>query len=224
MRRLWVVLVRFGFRLLYNELAFTYDIVSRAVSLGAWRCWQRAALRHLKAEPGALLLELGHGTGDLQIDLNALGYCVVGHDLSGSMSRIARGKLRRMNMPTRLTRGRAECLPYPSGIFAAVISTFPTSYILEPETLQEIHRVLGPAGPLLIVPNGAFTTRGSAEIGLEWLYRVTGQRNDTGFDIENYFSKYGFDARVRQEPCPRSMATVIVAQKKSLWHLDKAML
>ncbi|MCZ7544410.1 MAG: hypothetical protein M5R40_13175 [Anaerolineae bacterium] len=43
LERLWWALVRFGFRLLYNELAFTYDLVSRVVSLGQWRAWQRAA-------------------------------------------------------------------------------------------------------------------------------------------------------------------------------------
>jgi hypothetical protein len=53
MKRLWWGLVRFGFRLLYNEFAFTYDTVSKVVSLGAWRCWQRAALKYLAVPPGA---------------------------------------------------------------------------------------------------------------------------------------------------------------------------
>jgi hypothetical protein len=44
---LWWRLVRFGFRLLYNEFAFSYDLVSKVVSLGAWRCWQQSALKHL---------------------------------------------------------------------------------------------------------------------------------------------------------------------------------
>jgi hypothetical protein len=44
---LWWRLVRFGFRLLYNEMAFTYDAVSAVVSLGEWRSWQRAALNFL---------------------------------------------------------------------------------------------------------------------------------------------------------------------------------
>ncbi|MCB9446672.1 MAG: class I SAM-dependent methyltransferase, partial [Ardenticatenaceae bacterium] len=41
---LWKKLIRFGFRLLYNELAWTYDAVSWLVSLGDWRSWQQAAL------------------------------------------------------------------------------------------------------------------------------------------------------------------------------------
>ncbi len=66
-------LVKFGFRLLYNEMAFTYDAVSWIASLGEWREWQRAALKHLNVQPDAHVLELAHGTGNLQLDLRAAG-------------------------------------------------------------------------------------------------------------------------------------------------------
>ena len=72
--KVWWTLVRFGFRLLYNEMAFTYDVVSTVVSLGEWRCWQRAALSYLEATPDDALLELAHGTGNLQLDLLEAGY------------------------------------------------------------------------------------------------------------------------------------------------------
>ncbi len=210
---LWWSLVKFGFRLLYNELAFTYDWVSYAVSMGAWRCWQRAALKYLIAEPGALVLELAHGTGNLQLDLHAAGYKITGYDLSPYMGRIARGKLTRANLPVRLVRGRAQQLPYQSGIFAAVISTFPTNFILEPETLREIYRVLEPGGQFLIVPNGVLNAGGAAEAGIEWLYRITGQRGDGGLDAAGFFAQYGFTVEVVQEACPRSVATVVKARK-----------
>ena len=58
-------LLRFGFRLLYNELAWTYDWVSRAVSLGQWRHWQRAVIPRLS---GQRALEIAFGTGDLVVD------------------------------------------------------------------------------------------------------------------------------------------------------------
>ena len=67
--RAWWALVTFGFRLLYNEMAFTYDWVSWIVSLGQWRAWQRSALEHITAPPGTRVLELAHGTGNMQIDL-----------------------------------------------------------------------------------------------------------------------------------------------------------
>lgn len=213
MSNLWWSLVRFGFRLLYNELAFTYDWVSYAVSLGAWRCWQRSALKHLTAQPGALVLELAHGTGNLQLDLNAAGYRVLGYDLSPYMGQIARRKLIRAHVPVRLVRGRAQQLPYQSGAFAVVISTFPTNFILEPDTLREVYRVLEPGGQFLIVPNGMLNPAGLAEAGIEWLYRITGQREGDAFDAAGYFSQYGFTIEVVQEACPRSVATVIKARK-----------
>jgi len=174
--RAWWRLVRFGFHLLYNQFAFTYDLVSKVVSLGAWRCWQRASLAHLNAAPGAPILELACGTGDLQLDLHAAGFHVFGHDLSPHMARIASNKLRRLHCAPRLSRGKAQALPYPAAAFVAVVSTFPADFILAPETLREVHRVLQTGGRFVIVPNGVLSGGGALVGGIEWLYRVTGQR------------------------------------------------
>ncbi len=213
---LWWKLVAFGFRLLYNEFAFTYDLVSNIVSLGAWRCWQRAALKHLELDATEHVLELAHGTGNLQLDLRAAGYRAVGYDLSPNMGRITARKLHQHGLPVRLARGKAQQLPFPDQSFAAVISTFPTGFIIAPETLQEVNRVLQPNGLLVIVPNGVFTRTGLAEAGLEWLYRVTGQRDDGDTSVlTDYFTPYGFAAETLFERCPRSVAQVIIARKKA---------
>ena len=141
--KLWWTVIRFGFRLLYNEMAFTYDIVSAVVSIGEWRSWQRSALKHLDPNSGKRLLELAHGTGNLQIDLVKAGYDTVGYDLSPYMGRIAKRKMRRKGLAAKLVRGKAQQLPFPSGVFDAVISTFPTDFIFAAETLREINRILG---------------------------------------------------------------------------------
>jgi len=210
---LWWRFVRFGFRLLYNEMAFTYDWVSYVVSLGVWRCWQRASLKHLNAPPNARILELAHGTGSLQIDLHAAGYNVIGHDLSPYMGRITQRKLTQRGLIPRLSRGQAQKLPFASGTFAAVVSTFPTNFIFQPETLHEVFRVLQADGNFVIVPNGVLTNRGALETGLEQLYRITGQREEAEFDIAAYLRPYGFEAEMAQERCPRSIAQVIIARK-----------
>src|SRR5690348_6096878 len=115
-------------------MAFTYDLVSSIVSLGAWRCWQQSALKHLMISKDSLILELAHGTGNLQLDLHAAGFQSIGYDLSPYMGRIARAKMRRHGLSPRLVRGKAQQLPFPAASFSAVISTFPTDFIVAPET------------------------------------------------------------------------------------------
>lgn len=118
---------------------------------GQWRAWQRAALVYLP--PGGPVLEIGCGTGDLQIDLRAVGREALGVDLSPAMLRVARHKAGAA--PFRLARARSQALPFPAGHFAAVISTFPSDYIFDPATLDEVARALAPGGRLIVVPVGA---------------------------------------------------------------------
>lgn len=215
MIRWWWALVRFGFRLLYNEFAFTYDLVSSIVSLGAWRCWVRSSLTHLPA--GGRVLELAHGTGNLQLDLAARGYDAIGFDLSPAMGRIAQRKLVRHGVRARLIRGRAQVLPFRSQSFDAVVSTFPTDFILSSETMREVYRVLERGGRLIIVPNTRFTGGGIFAALLDRLYLITGQheaQTEFGTEVAAWLTPCGFDARIVEEQCPRSVVSVIVAEKR----------
>ncbi len=215
MLKLWWRLVRFGFRLLYNEMAFTYDWVSKIVSLGAWRSWQRAALKSLPSPETGSILELAHGTGDLHEDLYAAGYVPIGYDLSPYMGRIARRKLHKKGIKPYLIRGDARQLPFADGAFVAIVSTFPTNFIFMPETLREIQRVLRPDGKLIIVINGVLMSEGILKTFLEWLYRITGQRNNSDFDIMSLFAEHGFALERRQEDCGGSIAEVWIATKNA---------
>lgn len=216
MASMWDRTVRFGFHLLYNQFAFTYDLVSQVVSMGQWRCWQRAALEHLNAQAGDAVLELAFGTGDLHLDLHAAGYRVFGHDLSPFMLRIASAKLRRHGQASRLSRGKAQALPFAGATFQAVVSTFPTEFILQPETLHEVYRVLVPGGRLVVVPNAVLSGTGAVEAGIEWLYRVTGQRGGSATDpdtIQNFLAPYGFETQVVEAACKNSLVTVVISRK-----------
>jgi SAM-dependent methyltransferase len=230
--RPWWRLIRFGFRLLYNELAFTYDAVSALVSLGSWRCWGRSALNYLPEPAHARqprILELAHGTGNLQLDLYARGYAPVGYDLSAAMGRITRRKLSRAGLVSRLVRGRGQQLPFATASFDAVVCTFPTDFILEAASLRELRRVLCPSGVLVIVINGTFTGRGALIRALEMLYEITGQRrrerradpaaSEEGALYQPYqwvfaqFAASGLVARLAEEPCPRGNAQLIIARR-----------
>ncbi len=151
-RGLWWRLVRFGFRLLYNEMAWTYDLVSWVVSLNRWRAWQRTTLPHLGAAPGSRVLELAHGTANLQLDMRAAGLEPVGLDVSSAMGRIARRKLHAAGIDEPpLVRANARALPFGAAHFDAIVSTFPTEFIIHPDTLREAARVLRPGGRLVVL-------------------------------------------------------------------------
>lgn len=218
--RLWASLIRFGFRLLYNELAFTYDLVSWIVSLGSWRCWVRSSLDFLPPASSGTVLELAHGTGNLQLDLRRAGYRAIGMDFSPAMGRIAQNKLVRAGQQPDLIRGRAQQLPFANGTFAAVVSTFPTDFIVNPDTLRECYRVLKTDGVLVIVPNAVMTSKGWLSGFIEFLYRITGQRSTDGSfpDVRPMFEPYGFAAEIHEVDCPRSRVTVIVARKRHQCH------
>lgn len=214
MSAIWQRTVHFGFRLLYQELAFTYDAVSWAASMGAWRCWVETALRHLP--PGGPVLELAHGPGHLQVTLAQQGIHAAGIDLSPQMGRQAQRRLARKGHTARIAQARAQALPFAGATFSAVISTFPAEFIVQPETLAEVWRVLRPGAPLIIVPSASFRSGGPISAVLEWAYRVTGQRRgqqaaESG--LAHYFEPFGFALNVFEEACPRSTALVIVARK-----------
>ena len=174
LNRLW----RFLFRLLYNECAFAYDLVSRAVSLGHWRSWQRAALRYLPAAEAGCVLELAHGTGDLQLDLLRAGYRSVALDISAPMGKLAQRKLFRAGLRADLIRGDAFRLPCKPNSISAIVCTFPTPFIFSAPVLAEMARALVPSGRVAIVLVGQLAGGGILPALIRRLYRLTGQGDD----------------------------------------------
>ncbi len=216
LKKAWRRLVMLGFRLLYQEMAWTYDLVSWIVSLGRWRAWQRTLFDHL--ETPAPILELAHGTGNIQMDLHARGYRAVALDASAQMGRIARRKLLRNAITPKIARAEAGAIPFPSCHFGAVIATFPTPFIVAAETLQEVARVLQPGGKLIVVMGAQFTRLNPAERVLELAYRVTGQREgpQTESDAERIAARFrdaGLTFDLIREDLPRSMVYLFIATK-----------
>ena len=163
-----------AFEALYSRFAWAYDWVSRTFFLGQWRVWQRAALHYIEGSgAGSRVLEIGMGTGDLQLDIQRRGIEAWGIDYSPQMLGRAISKAERLGAPQlRVCRARAQALPFPDNCFDAVISTFPSDYIADPETLREAARVLRPRGRLVIVPGGWLKTDNSKSKALEGLARL----------------------------------------------------
>ncbi len=203
--------MRFGFRLLYHELAIIYDGVAQVVSLGQWWAWGQTGLAYLPAPESGWILELAYGTGHLQTVLHRGGWQTVGCDFSPQMARITASRLARQQLPIRLIRGKGQALPFAAAHFAGVICTFPTPFILETETLQELWRVIQPQGTLVIIPNAVLTKGGLAKNALEAAYQVTGQRGTWEGNLTDYFAQHGFRLSQEVVQYPRSQVLVWVA-------------
>ena len=220
-RHLWRRFVRFGFRLLYNELAWSYDAVSWAVSLGQWRDWQRAGIPFLV---GRRVLEVAHGPGHMLLELEASGFEAVGLDLSEAMGRLASRRLRRTGKSVPLVRASAGALPFAREAFDSALATFPTEFIAEEGTISSLYRALKPGGRLVIVPEARLTGGGLISDAIEFLYTVTGQRGSPGGadsqgDRRNIarlrFVDSGFSLKLEQVVIEGSVVTVLVAHKRA---------
>lgn len=205
------------FRLLYNELACTYDFVSRAVSLGRWRTWQRSVIQYLPAPEDGLVLELAHGTGDLQLDLTSAGYRTVALDRSRSMGRLARRKLSPGNTAVLLVRGDALRLPLPSNSISAAVCAFPTSFILQTQTLNELRRVLKPGAKAVVLLSGMLTGGGLTTKVIGGLYRLTGQSYARFEDeaLRRQFQAPGLAAEARVLKLDDSEMQIVLLKKRS---------
>ncbi len=198
--------LRFFFRHLYTDLAWAYDFIAWATSMGQWRTWQQAALETLGPDP---TLELGHGPGHLLADLSAAGRRAVGIDPSPQMNRLAR----RHAGGTPVLRARAEALPFGDRVFGTLVATFPSEYILSPETLREAWRVLRPGGQLVVVPAAEITGRAPHDRLAGWLYRVTGQSSPPHPSWQRALAQVGFNARLELVQQPRARVQRLVAVK-----------
>ncbi len=210
MTTIWRRLIAFGFWLLYNELTWLYDPVSWIASLGRWRAWQRTALAHLP--PEGPVLEVGCGPGHLLADLAAAGHRPVGLDLSSAMLRLARRRPQRVGCSVPLCRGRAEALPFAAGAFRAVLLTFPTPFVYDPAWIGQLSRVLAPGGRLVVVEMAWFRTENLLTLGLEGLYRITGQRGPAP-DLPGLLRRAGLVARRETAEVDGTVVSLVLADK-----------
>jgi ubiquinone/menaquinone biosynthesis C-methylase UbiE len=220
MTSLWRRLVAFGFRLLYNELAWLYDPVSWLVSKGLWRSWQRTALHFLP--PSGTVLEVAFGPGHLLRDLTKAGYQTFGLDLSKAMLRQATRRNQRKGLTITLCCGDATTLPFAEDAFDAVVVTFPTAFVYEADWLHDVARVLRNPEPetgqnggrLVVVEMTRFRQNDPPARGLEWLFRITGQRGPAP-DLPALLAAEGLAAWREMVDVEGSTVVVVVAEKSN---------
>jgi ubiquinone/menaquinone biosynthesis C-methylase UbiE len=195
------------FDLLYHSFAFTYDLVAAIVSFGKWKDWVLSVIPFIE---GKHILELGHGPGHLQLALRECGLVAVAMDESAPMGRLTR---RRLGNSHRLTRALAQKIPFASESFDTVVSTFPSEYIFDVQTLSEAHRVLRSGGRFVILPAVFPTSR-----FLKWLYKITGESPAVLDDaikthFQQPFTQAGFSVEIKTIDLKSSILLIILAIK-----------
>jgi len=126
------------------------------------------------------------------------------------MTRLAR---RNTNGAANLTLGLAQQLPFASGSFDTIVSTFPSEYIFDPRTLAEARRCLMDRGRLTVLPVAMPKSR-----ALEWLYKVSGESPSESEvvvkkKLKEPFLRAGFSTEIYIVELRSSRLFIVVADK-----------
>jgi ubiquinone/menaquinone biosynthesis C-methylase UbiE len=99
------------------------------------------------------VLELGCGLGDLRADMSEAGYLCHAVEQSPQMVKATRETLKRRKLDKKVTviQGSSQHLPFSNDSFDTVVSTFPSEYIYDPDTIAEVARVLRPGGRFIVL-------------------------------------------------------------------------
>ena len=141
----------------FESVAGRYDLMNDLMSFGLHRVWKRFTTHIARVRPGARVLDLAGGTGDLSALLAprvGSGGSVVLADVNRAM--LERGRTRLIDRGfagnVRYARCDAEGLPFPDRSFDRVLIGFGLRNVTRKErALAEAYRVLRPAGMLLVL-------------------------------------------------------------------------
>jgi demethylmenaquinone methyltransferase/2-methoxy-6-polyprenyl-1,4-benzoquinol methylase len=150
-------------RAMFDAIAPRYDLVNRVMTFGLDVGWRRRTVRALDLAPGATVLDLACGTGDLCRDLAAAGYQPVGADVSLGMLRNARTS-------APLVQADAVRLPLGDATVDGVVSGFALrNFVALAPVFDELARVVGPGGRVALLevaqPPGFYFNRVVPRIG-----------------------------------------------------------
>ncbi|MDP9343751.1 MAG: ubiquinone/menaquinone biosynthesis methyltransferase [Actinomycetota bacterium] len=133
---------------MFDQIVSRYDLLNDLLSFGFDRWWRRRTVASVTVPRGAIVLDLGCGTGRLG-ELLA-GRCrVVGVDVSAGMLAEAS---RRLGPRVRLVRGSMFHLPFAGESLEGAVSGFVLRNLDDlPAAFAELARVLRPGAPVGIV-------------------------------------------------------------------------
>jgi SAM-dependent methyltransferase len=131
-------------RLQKTWMAGDYDRFSRYLEDGAGQYYER-----LEIAPGARLLDVGCGSGQLALMASRDGFDTTGVDIAENLIERARERAAAESLNARFEVGDAEALPFPDASFDVVVSLIGAMFAPRPELVaQEMLRVCIPGGTI----------------------------------------------------------------------------
>jgi demethylmenaquinone methyltransferase / 2-methoxy-6-polyprenyl-1,4-benzoquinol methylase len=139
---------------MFAGIAGRYDLLNHVLSLNidkGWRRKVRAEIGDILADPGALVLDVACGTGDLSLELKqGANATIIGTDFCRPMLDVASQKLQRIDLA--LVEADAMALSFADGSFDAVTIAFGLRNLPDHEAgLRELLRILKPGGKLVVL-------------------------------------------------------------------------
>jgi len=139
----------------FDSVARKYDVMNDLMSLGLHRAWKRFTLETSGIRPGARVLDLAGGTGDLArrfAERVGASGMVVHTDINGAMLIEGRDRLIDSGVVLPTVQCNAESLPFASRSFDCVTIGFGLRNVTHPQrALAEMARVLVPGGVALVL-------------------------------------------------------------------------
>ena len=141
----------------FDSVASRYDVMNDLMSLGIHRIWKRLTVLMASVRPGAHVLDLAGGTGDLS---RLLSEQVGDHghitctDINAAMLDEGRSRLLDKGIVGNIAYSQcnAEALPFADNSYDAVTIGFGLRNVTRKQTaLEEMLRVLRPGGQLLVL-------------------------------------------------------------------------
>ena len=139
----------------FHSVAAKYDVMNDVMSGGMHRLWKAFTIGRAAVRPGARVLDIAGGTGDLARAMAKKagpGGEVWLTDINESMLAVGRDRLLDAGMMLPIALADAEHLPFPDGYFDRVTVAFGLRNMTHKDrALAEMHRVLKPGGKLLVL-------------------------------------------------------------------------
>ena len=153
-------------RSMFERVAPRYDLANHLLSANVDRYWRKRTVARVSAmlqNPGARVLDLACGTGDLLIAMEReAGRALLGSDFCHPMLTGAGEKLVRNGLRSSLLESDAMALPFSDASLDLITISFGfRNFANYRDALVEMRRVLRPGGMLAILeftqpPNAAF--------------------------------------------------------------------